>query len=67
MCKDYLFIYLFILSLFTYFERDSAGGAEREGERQNPKLTVQSPMRGWNPQIVGSRPEPKLRFGYSTC
>ena len=38
---------------FIYFERNrdsvSRGGAERERERENPKLTIQSPTQASNP------------------
>ena len=47
---------------FIYFER---GSARKQGrDRENPKqaaLRACTLMRGWNPQIVRSWPEPKSR------
>ena len=60
-----LFIYLFIFKNFiiiiVFFERESRGGAEKEGEKESQEagspLLAQSPTRGLIPQTMITQPE----------
>ena len=49
--ENFNFIFL---SLFIYFEKETGGGAEREGDRESQAgsiLSSQSPMQGLIPQL----------------
>ena len=64
VCFCFCFLCPFTFESERETERDSRGGAEREGDTDSEaapgsELSAQSPMRGLNPRTVRSCPEPK--------